>query len=1097
MRRLISVAVAAAALVAAAPAAAAERTDDAAKPVVFLSGGELGKVDCQALWKPMKDRLRAMKVRSQGQMLRFGGDFKTVTSYDSDSNCDVTLSGGAGFGVEHQAREFAKWLKANYSSQGQSVDVVAHGTGGVVLRVALAQDPSLLVEDAVTLSAPHAGAKDLSDDCSGRPACVELDTDTAQGKAFVAKLAGEAYANPQGAKGTDWTVMGSAGDKHVSAESALAMDAEHKTTYLDPLTHVGIVQSNKRGNTAKITYSHRGTETFEWRRAPHVADRTGLDLIMGAGGSSETGGGSAGNCTGSNDSGGGVVVEDPGLAMWKSRNKQLSFIRNGIMEAYSDCFVKAGDKLASSTTVRVNGLDITPAPGTVIYIEPKKRWITAEKMSIEVPSQWFGQIPIPLRQDAPLSWYLPKEAGTLSASDIDGFGTGGSTELPNIKKLGKLAGLPVKGLHKLSLGQGYTTLEVNLGIPGIFSGSVEAAGQAQCSNGKDDDRDGKIDHGGDEECKTPNDNYESAADGPGFTTSVRADNRTGLQVDKIAGTVEGNLRLGKIQIGGGASFSYSRAENEWEATLSATIPVPGRAPGLKVGVGVKDGSLKSLSGEATNLGWGPVMGGLYFQRIKIGFVFSPNWEATVGLGLSWGPRIYTSKGPIALVDVDGDITFSSTSLKVAGSLSLLGDKWGSGSLEYKYGSGVTVLADFGKDEEIKSKDGNNKLKVSLKGKFGGTIDDKGVDLTSSSSVCFEGSIKFGPITGSVESTCLAQANAKVTAKKGVIAASVCAQGDLGFGSISIGYATKLAPTGYGGPLSFKGEVFVNSCDFDDWHTAPGAAQAGGTGVTVGSGLDATLIGVSGAGAPPHVALKGPGGETIEAPARAFGIVRRHGHLIIHSPADNTTYVVIGRPHAGRWTVEPQPGSARVTEVRSADALPQPSVEVKVRRKRGRYYLDYEVAPIPGQAVRLRELGANVAATIGEARGRRGTLRLRPALGRGGKRRIVAEVTQDGYPRASLRVGSYRAPKLRSLRASKRVSVSAGGVVRWSRVAGAAGGYVVAVKTSDGRELSYDVKPGTARRVAVRKLAGHTVTRVTVRAMRADGKPGRPKVVRPS
>jgi hypothetical protein len=707
-------------------------------------------------------------------------------------------------------------------------------------------------------------------------------------------------------------------------------------------------------------------------------------------------------------------------------------------------------------------------------------------MSLSIPSTYFDRLPIPLAQHSELNWTLPKEAGTLSATDIDGFGVAGSVEL---------FGLPLKGLHKLSLGQGFTSLEVNIGIPGIFSGTAPngdayGAGRSQCSNGSDDDRDGEVDSA-DGDCKTPNDNYESAADGPGFIGSVRTDNRNGLKVDKLGGTVEGNIGLGRLRIGG-ASFWYSAAENEWEATLSAAIPIQ-RAPDVKVGVGVKEGSLKYLSGEVSNIGAGPFFGGLYWQRIKIGYVFQPNWEATVGLGMSWGPRIYTTEGPISLVDADGDLTFSATGFKLAGSLSFLGDVWGKGSVEYKAGA-VTATAELGRDWELKSEDEENALKTELKGTFSGTFASGSVDFQAKAGLCFAGKLSFGPISKEVESTCLAAAQARLTGNSKTLTVSACGQIDLGVWSGSIGYVNQMGIIG-GRPGS-KGERVANSCDFDAWHTPASAAQAGSNGLSLGSGQEATVIAVRGSGAPPHVALSGPGGASVAAPATATGIVKGKRSMFIHSASDNTTYVVLAKPAAGRWTVEPQPGSAPVRSLASAAALPEPSVAVKVRRVRGRYVADYTVAPLEGQTVRLRELRADGAAsTIGDARGTKGSLRFKPAFGRGGTRRIVADVLQNGAPRTTLTVARYKAPALRTLASPKRVSATRGGSVRWSAVRGAVG-YRVGVWTSDGRELTYDLDRATARQVTVKRLAGHTLERVVVRAVRADGAAGRAKTLKP-
>ena len=78
--------------------------------------------------------------------------------------------------------------------------------------------------------------------------------------------------------------------------------------------------------------------------------------------------------------------------------------------------------------------------------------------------------------------------------------------------------------------------------------------------------------------------------------------------------------------------------------------------------------------------------------------------------------------------------------------------------------------------------------------------------------------------------------------------------DLGVYTTSVGYATKAKVVG--GVLGRVGEKFADACDFDSWHTPANASQAGAAGVTLGSGLDAAMIAVSGEGAPPRVALRG-------------------------------------------------------------------------------------------------------------------------------------------------------------------------------------------------------------------------------------------------
>ena len=134
MRRLAVLVASAAALIAAAPAAAQSgRTDDATKRVVLLSGSEMGTVDCNSLWVPAIDHLAKMRFSIKGVDQKFSGGFVTVSSYDSDNNCDVTLGNGAAMDVATQAKKFAEWLE----KEGRPVDIVAFGTGGLVARMAL------------------------------------------------------------------------------------------------------------------------------------------------------------------------------------------------------------------------------------------------------------------------------------------------------------------------------------------------------------------------------------------------------------------------------------------------------------------------------------------------------------------------------------------------------------------------------------------------------------------------------------------------------------------------------------------------------------------------------------------------------------------------------------------------------------------------------------------------------------------------------------------------------------------------------------------------------------------------------------------------
>jgi hypothetical protein len=1087
MRRLaVILASAAAALGAAAPAAHAGRVDDASKPVVFLSGGEQAPVDCQGLWGKLQARLRKLDLESaDGTKLQFTGGFKTVTNYDTDTHCDAVLTGGANKGIEGQAKDFANWLSATYTSKNKTVDVVAHGTGGLVLRYALAQSaagaagwPILAVEDAITLGTPSGGSKTMT--CS-RQVCQEVNPDAVPGKAMIAKLASAPFRNPQGQGGTDWTAIAAVKDELVTPESALAADAAHETTFQDTkLTHTSMLADDSKERDATVTYQHTGTDVVEWRKAPHVADRVGLNLVYGADGNLSAPTGSANGCTGSNDATGGpAIVRFPGLVDWNPGTADMSYIKSGILEAYADCFKADGKAFSTTGKVRLNGLTITPAPSEEVTIDPATRRVTSDRMTMTIPSKWFGGIAVPIMRDTKLDWYLPKEAGALDGEESDGFKVSGG---------GKIAGFKLKGSLKLSLGQGTTNLEGTLALPGFIQGKVPAGGQPECGNGVDDDGDHKTDTA-DDNCDSASDNYEDAADNPGIAVSLRSDNVTGLQIDKLAGTIEGNVKFGKFALPS-ATLSYSAPDNTWAGSLSAVIPWFSQ-PKITIAAEVKDRVLTKASVEGDGLAI-PLSGPLLLQRLKIGINRDPTFELTIGAAISVGPRIPRDPKPrFAGVEFDGEGTGGGGAFKFVGKLKILGEDWGQLTLDHK-GTTTTLTGELSRNEELPKND-HLKIKTSLKAKITGVLDDNGVDISGSGSACFEGSLKLSFYEREQENTCLVDSSLRLSNKKGQVSFTVCGQVDLGVWDGILGWGVQSQPNN----KPPKVGVLAGSCDVDAWHTAPAsAAQAGGDPVVrVGSGLPAAVIGVEGEGAPPHVALDGPGGKSIPAPASASGIVRGKGYMLIHSTADNTTYVIVGKPAVGEWKVQPQPGSAPIAQVQSADALPAPSVTARVERVRGgKQRLRYTVKRIPGQVVRFREVAGDVAKALGTARGARGSITFTPAFGKGGTRKIVALVEQRGNPRTQLDVARFTAPAPRTLAAPKRVTLRRKGerlTVTWKPVTGAVR-YVTEVATGDGRSLMFETK---ARRVVVKRMFGDAKSTVKVRAVRTDEKLGRARTVR--
>jgi hypothetical protein len=257
------------------------------------------------------------------------------------------------------------------------------------------------------------------------------------------------------------------------------------------------------------------------------------------------------------------------------------------------------------------------------------------------------------------------------------------------------------------------------------------------------------------------------------------------------------------------------------------------------------------------------------------------------------------------------------------------------------------------------------------------------------------------------------------------------------------------------------------------------AQRGFT-VPIARGTRYEIIGIDGSGAPPAVALHGPRGEHFETPLGHP--VLRGRYQVLHDAGTRSTFVIVGAPGAGRWTVTALPGSSPVTAVHFATSLPAPSVAASVVRAGRRLRLSYRIGRVPGQVVRFVERGPRSLAPIGTVRGGgHGTLRFAPASGPAGRRAVVAIVEQDGRPRAEIVVAHFHVPgparlgRPRMLRAARRGTSL---VMSWHGVDGARA-YALTIVTSDRRRVTTVVRTG---RFTLFDVAPSTTARMTVAAL---------------
>jgi hypothetical protein len=251
------------------------------------------------------------------------------------------------------------------------------------------------------------------------------------------------------------------------------------------------------------------------------------------------------------------------------------------------------------------------------------------------------------------------------------------------------------------------------------------------------------------------------------------------------------------------------------------------------------------------------------------------------------------------------------------------------------------------------------------------------------------------------------------------------------------------------------------------------------------------LAVTGSGAPPKVVLHGPSGATVTPVTLAPGANAAAAALALPDANDDTTYLVVHHPAGGTWTVSAAPGSSPITSVKEARGYAPPTVHGRVSGHGASRRLAYSLTTHPGVSVSFAERAHREYHVLGTAHGTRGTLRFVPGAGTAGLRTVYALVSENGVPRETLKVATYRAPGpatparvsgLRVRRHGGRFSVSFSG-------ARGASYYLVAVTASDGRHR-LDVVRGRRHSLSLPVIGYNDHLRVTVTGVSVLGRHGR-------
>lgn len=232
-------------------AKAPARKNSKSRTVIFIHGFQpTQKTDCYDTWKPTIDFFKRQGWKKQNLI--------TWGYYKKNTHCTSKYDGTTNSDLGNVSEALRKYIKKNFTDKGKTVDVVAHSTGGLIIRNAIIQSHlsagDLFVEDVVTLGTPHEGSK-WGNACNATQ-CKQLRPDSSyiKGLNYFSTKA-KRYHEADG--GTNWTLVGSHFDVVVPVDSATskAVYAKHRIRYPrnQKIAHVDYY-STKNGGTEGWTY---------------------------------------------------------------------------------------------------------------------------------------------------------------------------------------------------------------------------------------------------------------------------------------------------------------------------------------------------------------------------------------------------------------------------------------------------------------------------------------------------------------------------------------------------------------------------------------------------------------------------------------------------------------------------------------------------------------------------------------------------------------------------------------------------------------------------------------------------------------------------
>ena len=692
----------------------------------------------------------------------------------------------------------------------------------------------------------------------------------------------------------------------------------------------------------------------------------------------------------------------------------------GGLEAFG-CFTKAKGVYRSSGQARLAGVDLMPARGGAIVIDPKARTVKAQGDA----RLGVGGVALPISVNALPT--IPK--GTLKFDH----------ELSDKGSAFAWHDLPLLGKLKFSMAGAASSIDAAVSLPTLARGvrAVEIGGAgasfgAELTNGFGLGR------------------AEAAVDSL-EVTGAKWQNYAKLKATgvKLSYTNDerGTQWLGKGMLTLGFKDKQTNKLGGWVAVLNGRFAGMGflvqatkakLVPGLHInGLGLDTSFEPTLGLRGTLLG---------------GFGLARGRELELAGTYGVGDRLVNDKckGSGVSFETSANARLDNKPMTVIAGDALLCTFFGSGTSEATLGATL----DVGVDKENGSSLG--RAETTLKGWF----DGRHVDISGKSKV------KLAK---------LPDANGKTQVSE--VGAATCAELPMHL-SAGIGFRWK-----------DRDVDLFHGCDLGRYRSSARASQAGGAfSIDVPAGLPALALEVAGSGGPPLISIRRPDGKSYDLPVTVDAGIATADVIAVALESSAKTHVILRAPQKGRWTVTARPGSHPIQTVQHADGLLPPKVTASVRRRKSRHVLAWKLRPLAGQRVRFFERAAGVSHLLATARSARGTRRFTPAEGGSRRRTIIAQVFQDGLPRARFTIARFTAPRPKRLSRPRKLKVSWRGDharVSWQRLRGASS-YTVE-GTSSRAAARRDV---TATRTLLGPLPAGRSVRITVTATDRAGVGGR-------